>query len=284
MKTETKRVLSILGAAVLIAAAVFCVMFFMKQNKGSRQDQTSFRELAEQKDGILIDCLGDSITWGLFSSPQLEKRIAAGEIETGTSDGGQENLGFYVSGVFQSKPSYPEVLERELNAGLRAKGLDTKVRTVNDGLGGDWITERTYLRMTCDPDLVILLMGGNNYYFGYPVSGMFEANIKALRRREIPVCLVNYPLYPGQLHEKDFRRANEHIEKIAKKMNVPLFDVSSGFESLVFEGTGDKPEGMFLRSELFSPDRIHLSEKGYELLGTLVAEALLEEASGTGEN
>lgn len=255
-------------------------MIFLENRKTpSLQDVPSFRELLEEKDEVLIDCLGDSITWGLYSSPELYRQIENGEIETGPDDGGQSNLGYYVSGAFQSKPTYPKAMEAELNRLLLEKGSGTTVTTVNDGIGGDWIAKRTYRRMTCDPDMVILLMGGNNFYFDYPIDGMFEENINALRRRGIPVYLANYPLYPGESHEEDFRKANEHIRKIADRMQVPLLDLSSRMEALVYEGKGEIPEGKYRRSELFSPDRIHLSQKGYELLGTFAAEELWNEIS-----
>ena len=253
-------------------------MFLLpKQKTEPHADETALQELFAGKKEVLIDCLGDSITWGMFSSPELEQKIASGEIQTGYGDGGQENLGIYVSGAFQSKPSYPEVLEQQLNQRLKGQGEETTVQTVNDGLSGDWITETTYERMTCDPDLVILLMGGNNYYFGYPIEGMFEANLRHFQEKKIPVFLVNYALYPGEYHESAFRNANEWMAKIAKEWNLPLFDFYSYIESLVYEGEGKAPEGKCRREELFSPDHIHLSEKGYELLGNFVADSFLKE-------
>ena len=253
-------------------------MFLLpKQKTEPHADETALQELFAGKKEVLIDCLGDSITWGMFSSPELEQKIASGEIVTGRGDGGQENLGIYVSGAFQSKPTYPEAMEAELNRRLEERGTETAVKTVNDGLSGDWITETTYTRMTCDPDLVILLMGGNNYYFGYPIEGMFEANLRHFQKAEIPVFLVNYPLYPGEFSEIAFHNANEWNAKISKEWNLPLIAAYSYFESLVFEGEGEAPEGKYRREELFSPDHIHLSEKGYELLGNFVADSFLKE-------
>lgn len=278
MKRETRTILIInLCLAVLIAGVIVSMILLPKQKKEAEPNPTSLQTLFEGKEKVLIDCLGDSITWGMFSSPELEQKIASGEIQTGYGDGGQENLGIYVSGAFQSKPSYPEVLEQQLNQRLSRQGEETTVQTVNDGLSGDWITETTYERMTCDPDLVILLMGGNNYYFGYPIEGMFEANLRHFQEKKIPVFLVNYALYPGEYHEAAFRNANEWMAKIAEEWNLPLFDFYSYIESLVYEGEGEAPEGMYRRDDLFSPDRIHLSEKGYELLGCFVAESLMNE-------
>ena len=280
MGKGTKKVLiSCVCVAILIAGVILCIFYLPKAKEEQlvHQKQSDFEELIEGKEKVLIDCLGDSITWGMFSSPELEQKIASGEIQTGYGDGGQENLGIYVSGAFQSKPSYPEVLEQKLNQHLSEQGKKTTVRTVNDGLSGDWITETTYERMTCDPDLVILLMGGNNYYFNYPIEGMVEANLRHFKEKKIPVFLVNYALYPGEYHEAAFRNANEWMAKIAEEWNLPLFDFYSYIESLVYEGEGEVPEGKYRRNDLFSPDRIHLSEKGYELLGSFVADSLMKE-------
>lgn len=278
MSKKKKRIILIVLAALLVTAGVLCMIFLPNNRKQMQQKPSVFQEMLKTKEEVVIDCLGDSITWGMYSSPQLHERIEDGEIETGLDDGGQlfEDAGIYISAAFQSDPSYPEVLEQELNRMLKQQGGSTTVKTVNDGICGDWITPDTYQRISCEPDLVLLLMGGNNYYFGYPIEGMLEANIKAFAEKEIPVILVNYPLFPGETHEADFRRANEQMEKVSEELSIPLIDVSSRMDSLVFTGTGEVPEGMYLRDELFSPDRIHLSEKGYELLGRFVAEALFE--------
>lgn len=222
-----------------------------------------------KKDEIHIDCLGDSITWGMFSSRELEEAIENGDIYVGLDDGGQlfEDVNIYISSARQSDPSYPEVLESDLNRKLSADGSKLTVVTYNDGICGDWITKESYLRMSCDnPDIVVLLMGGNNYYFDLPIDGMFEANIKALKARGATIYLANYPLFPGEKHVGEFASANEHIAQMAEKFDLPLIDLYAEFEELVEEGTD--------RKDLFSLDRIHLSEKAYELVGHYVADAI----------
>ena len=230
------------------------------------------QELLKNREHIVIDCLGDSITWGMFNSATLETAIESGEVETGLDDGGQlfEDLGIYISGAFQSDPSYPEVLQEELNRKLKESGRQTRVETVNDGICGDWLTKDTCRRMSCDPDIVIVLMGGNNYYFNYPADGMLEYNIRQLKKEGKIVYLANYPIFPGEAHNEAFQSANEDLQKAAKKEKVKLIDLYSAVEEKVKKGEYSRPE-------LFSKDHIHLSEKGYELIGNLAAEAVFED-------
>lgn len=249
------------------------MMIFMsgcKQNRSS--DPSSLKKVFETKDTVVIDCLGDSITWGMYSTPALSEAIESGEIETGLDDGGQlfEDYAIYISGSYQSDPSYPEVLETELNRKLSEEGSASRVTTVNDGICGDWVTMDSYKRMTCDPDVVILFLGGNNYYFDYPIDGCLEKNIRALREQGKVVYLANYPLFPGETHEDAFYRANEKILSVAESEHVPLIDFWSSAEAEIKNGT-------YKREDLFSPDRIHLSEEGYRLIGEFAAERIFKD-------
>ena len=229
----------------------------------------SLQKLFQDKQNITIDCLGDSITWGMYSTPELEEAIDNGEVYTGYDDGGQmfEDFDIYVSGAYQSEPSYPEVLERELNQRLEAAEKNNSVTTVNDGICGDWIMPRTHERMSCDPDVVVFLMSGNNFYLNVPLNGAFETNIEALKAQGKIVYLANYPLYPDGPLMRYFQSANEVISEMAQKYQLPLIDLHTMVNGKVEDGT-------YTWNELYSPDRTHLSVKGYELIGTMVADAL----------
>ncbi len=266
---KNKPVIITLIICILIAAAGLAYRFAVSAQQGPSGNREAMKELFEKKQKIVIDCLGDSITWGMYSSPRLIESIENGEVQPGLDDGGQlfEDYDIYISSAYQSAPSYPEMLERELNRRLEEDGLSNKVQTVNDGICGDWITETTYRRMSCDPDIVILLMGGNNFYFHYPIAGMFETNVEALKAQGKILYLANYPLFPGEKHVTAFRDANEHIEKIAKQYDLPVIDLYSFYQKIQTE------ENIAWR-DLFSPDHIHLSETGYERIGSYIAESL----------
>ncbi len=190
------------------------------------------------------------------------------EIEVSLDDGGQfsEKHGSYVSGVNQSDPTYPEALEEKLNEDLEDAGFSKRVEVYNDGICGDWITPDSYTRISCSPDIVIMLYCGNNYYYGVEADGVMEENIEALREKGCIVYLADYVIYDGSGFSAVFEKANEHIKKVAKSTKTPLIDL----DKLV------KKSGRDMK-ELFSPDHTHLSPEGYRLSGRLIAETILED-------
>ena len=240
---------------------------------GKKGNVEQIKELFETKTEIVIDCFGDSITWGQFVSDELEAAIANGEIKPSLDDGGQlfEDYGIYISSVYQSDPTYPEKLEMTLNEDLSDAGLTSHVRCVNDGISGDWLTKDSYKRITCDPDIVVILYCGNNFYFKEDYEGTLEANVDALRDKGCILYFATYPLYPDRVHTEDFGNANKYLRKVAKKKNVPLIDTYELFEEAV--------SGQYERDDLFSTDMIHLSELGYELLGQYIAEGIFADLS-----
>ena len=278
VRNEKKRIL-LCRAAALAALLVMtgllcgCGQGALSPVPGTPQkSENTMKKLFETKEEILIDCLGDSITWGMYSTPQLLESIENGEIETGFDDGGQmfDDYGIYISGAFQSDPSYPEVLQDDLNQKLNDAEISAQVKTVNDGICGDWITKETYKRMSCDPDLVVLLMGGNNFNFDISIDGMLEYNIEALEKQGKIVVHANYLLWPGGRLADVFHSANEELARVAEKEDVLLIDLNSQVEEMI--GNGE-----FKRAELFSDDHVHLSEKGYALIGQLISDAIFKE-------
>lgn len=233
------------------------------------RNREQMQDLFQKKQSIVIDCLGDSITWGMYSTPELESAIDSGEVYTGYDDGGQmfEDFDIYVSSAYQSEPSYPEVLESELNQCLAEDGKRNSVTTVNDGICGDWIMPWTYQRMTCDPDVVVFLMSGNNFYMNVPLDRNFEGNIEAIQKQGKIIYLANYPLYPGGPLMRYFESANKVISRMAEQYKLPLIDLYTMVDAKVADNS-------YTWNELYSPDKTHLSVKGYELIGMMITEAL----------
>ena len=250
----------ILAGIILITTAC--------SNQSSVKQKATLNDLFRNNKEIVIDCFGDSITWGQFVSVDLQKKIANGEVIPSLDDGGQlfEEYGIYISSVYQSDPTYPEKLEMTLNESLLRSGYESRVICVNDGISGDWLTKDSYRRITCDPDIVVILYCGNNFYFDQEYKGTLEANVDALRDAGCLLYFATYPLYPDKAHTEDFANANKYLRKVAKKKNIPLIDTYELFEEAVGE--------QYDRDDLFSTDLIHLSELGYELLGQYIAQGI----------
>ena len=255
------------------ALGILLLILLMMAACGKKGNVEPIKELFATKSEIVIDCFGDSITWGQFSSKELEKKIADGEIVPSLDDGGQlfEDYGIYISSVYQSDPTYPEKLEEELNTSLSASGFSSRVRCVNDGISGDWLTKESYRRITCDPDIVVILYCGNNFYFDQQYKGTLEANVDALREEGCIIYFATYPLYPDRIHTEDFGNANAYLRKVAEKKKVPLIDTYELFE--------EAASGQYDRDDLFSTDKIHLSELGYALLGQYIAQGIFADLS-----
>lgn len=259
--------------AVFLLGLILCMAVCAcgKGKNVSSEYKTALQDLFRDKQEIVIDCFGDSITWGQFNSEELDQKIQSGEVTPSLDDGGQlfEDYGIYISSVYQSDPTYPEKLESMLNQKLSETGRASCVRTVNDGISGDWLTKKSYQRITCDPDIVLILYTGNNFYFEQPYKGTLEANVKALRKKGCIVYFLTYPLYPERPYTEDFANANAYLRSVAEKEGVRLIDTYELFEDAVRD--------QYDRDELFSTDKIHLSELGYELLGLYAAEAIFSD-------
>lgn len=262
-KGMIKKYLFILTALTLALFVSSCA-----GSTSERSNITDIKTVFEEKDDIVIDCLGDSITWGLYDSPLRQSMIAEGKLVPSTDDGGQysEEFDAYVSSTSQSDPTYPKALETKLNEYLEGCGLSDTVKVYNDGICGDWVTKDSYKRISCSPDVVIMLYCGNNYLYDMPLEGVMEENIDALRKNDCVVYLANYLIAKKSGLPGIFEKANKHIKEVSEKTDTPLIDINA----LVKNGGYDM-------AELFSPDDIHLSRKGYELIGTLIAEAIFND-------
>ncbi len=231
-------------SAVVLLAVVIIILFIFIPNPKTGSNKEAISQLFQEKEEVVIDCLGDSITFGLYKD--------------------------VITPDFQSKPTYPESLEQNLNKKLQEIGIPTTVRTVNDGISGDVITKETYQRIVCSPDIVVILYSGNNFNFHYPYKGTLEANITTLREDGKILYLVNYPLHPDSKFYEPFHDANAYIEKTAHKLSVPWMDMNQYFNELVSSGT-------YTREEIFSQDKVHLSPLGYRLLGEKVSEIIFDD-------
>lgn len=248
----------VITAVMVLSVSIMCAC----------DNEAKKKNLRDNKE-ITIYCFGDSITWGMYDTKELEEKIENGETVASLDDGGQgfEDFNVYISSIYQCHPNYPEIMENSLNKLLSEKYKNLKINVVADGICGDYLTNESYKRIIGNPDIVIMLYSGNNFHFNVPYEGTLENNIKALQEKGCYVYLANYGLYPGAKITEDFAKANEYIDKVSKKMNVTLIDTDKYFDDEVKKGN-------YMREDLFSLDCIHLSPKGYELLGNLAAEQI----------
>lgn len=168
-------------------------------------------------------------------------------------------------GTTDGKATYPDVLQRELSKFVSA---DIAVNNYGDekGLAGN----TTYKQMNEECDIAILLYTFENYSKGDDPEGVLEANVDGLIRQGTLVYLVSYP-YLEDAKEKDAAAAaNQYIAKAAKDKNIMLLDANAYFKGEINSGQA--------KEDLFAEDGIHLTEKGYELLGTFIAQGLLSDA------
>ena len=92
-------------------------------------------------------------------------------------------------------------------------------------------------------------------------GGLIEENYETIRQMGSKVFILNYPYAQGTAAQDKLEQANNHIAAVAKDLSASLIDVHAYFESLEDYST----------DELFCSDMLHLTQKGYELMGDYVA-------------
>lgn len=150
-----------------------------------------------------------------------------------------------------SEKNYPSLLQAELDkAGY-------KYRVVNAGISGN--TSRDGLGridnvMRHKPEVVILVLGGNDGLRGLPVAQMSEnlaALIERFQKENVKVVLGGMEAPPnwGPDYTREFR---DTFVDLAKKHNL-------AFVPFFLEGVATKPE-------LNQPDGIHPTTEGYKIV------------------
>jgi LysM repeat protein/lysophospholipase L1-like esterase len=125
------------------------------------------------------------------------------------------------------------------------------------------------------PDLVIIDLGGNDYYPNHTLPQSFESNLRTLvekirnatPRTSILLVTNQSVLYRHQ-EVKAVQEAREVIRKVAMEYDCAFYDwyAVSG---------GEKSMWHWYRNQLAKKDHVHLTFKGYQLKGELFTNALL---------
>ena len=170
---------------------------------------------------------------------------------------------------------------------LKQKGLDNNYELIGAGIGGNKVYD-LYLRMdedilTKNPDMVIIWVGVNDVWhkrsYGTGTDAdkfekFYTAVIKKLQQKNIKVALCT----PAAIGEKtdfsneldgDLNKYSSIIRSLAQKNNCGLIDLRQTFLQYNLAHNKENKESGILTS-----DRVHLNEKGNQLVAEEMMKAL----------
>lgn len=264
---------AVLGVLVIGCAAVLLVSEIFYPGRGSEavrpggekgQDDPA---KGKEEDGRYFSVLGDSVSAyrGCVS---------------------RELTPYYSSGDFSVESMWWSVLGEEtgmepcvINAG---SGTGVTELFPDEGFPTAGNSERCEQLHTEEhtPDVIFVLLGGNDAIQQVPGSELEDAYVEMLERMrqaypdaEIYAC--TYYLMPGFLTEP-IRDLNERIRRAASEADVPCIDVEGCAVS-----TGD-PEEYLLDYDAASDFGVHVNEKGQRVLGEAVADGMKESGKAPG--
>ena len=244
---ETKRKLDrqrTTGMIVVVAFVVILVAILAITGIGIDKSKSASGNVFLDKEQVLIECFGDSVTEGYTIITDEQGEHAA-----------------------VSEVTYPSRLQQTLMKLLQAddhtyrcQSLDVK----NYGISGSVLQKDSYTRLSGTADIVLIMYTANNFLYNEEYVGTLESNIDAVLKSGAQIFLVNYPTMAGSEYEMTHTQANNYIANTAKDYGLPLIDVSA-----YIAGITD-----YSQEELYCPDGVHLTALGYELMGDFAADVL----------
>ncbi|PRY69657.1 lysophospholipase L1-like esterase [Glaciihabitans tibetensis] len=121
----------------------------------------------------------------------------------------------------------------------------------------DQLVERLPAIIELQPDIVVLLMGSNDFGANRSVEYVVRSieYFLAMLRRDVPGArtLVQSIMPRGREYGADIKNANRHVRQFATTLHAQYLDL---WPSLGMDDGELSPE--------FTNDRLHLSEAGYE--------------------
>jgi len=176
-------------------------------------------------------------------------------------------------GIGASSPaaSYPSRLQADLSAALSA---GVKVVVSNRGIGGEDVDDmlrRLPTVLAEHPDLVIWQTGTNDPLRGVPLArfiALTRAGIAEIRAAGADVMLMepqDCPVFAGKPGALAFRDA---VRSIGAEFGVPVvrrYELMQGWLL----------KDRLTAAQLQAPDGLHMSDTGYALLATAVAQTIL---------
>ena len=236
-----------IGMVCVVMFVFILIVILAVTGIGINKDKSASGNLFGDKEHVLIECFGDSLTEGY---------LAEGD------------------GLKTAETTYPMELEKKLPELLNADDNSYKFKTLevkNYGQAGSILQETSCSRLSGTADIVIILYTANNFAYDAEYVNTLEANIDTIRKQGSKVFLMNYPIAEGSPAADKVSQANNYISSVAESMDVTLIDLRSYFASLTDYQTED----------LFGSDLQHLTSLGYTLMGDYAAECIYNYYSAT---
>ena len=231
------------GMLITIVFVFLLVVILAVTGIGIDKTKSVSGNIFADKENVLIECFGDSLTEGF----------------TVQEAGG--------SAIVEN--TYPEELKEKLpqlfsqdDKTWKFKNLEVK----NYGQSGSILAKNSSSRLSGNADIVVMQYIANNFINGEDYAGIIEENAEAIRKAGAALFILNYPYAKGTAYEEKLEQANNCIAAAARDLSIPLIDIHEYFDTL----EGYSPD------QLFSPDNLHLTPKGYELMGDYVSQEIHE--------
>ena len=243
---ETKKKLDRqrqIGMICVVAFVFILIVVLALTGIGVDKSRSQAGSIFADKDSVLIECFGDSITEGYSI------------FEDGSS------------GIVDN--TYPIELQKKLLSLISEDDHEDAVKELtvkNYGQSGSILRNDTYGRLSGEADIVLILYTVNNFITRNEYEGTLESNIDAIKDHGSQIFLLNYPFKKGAAAREVMEQCNNYISNVAKNKNITLIDVCSYFSGIT----------EYTQDELFSSDEDHLTELGYTLMGDYVAEQLYQ--------
>jgi acyl-CoA thioesterase-1 len=178
-------------------------------------------------------------------------------------------------GASSKQAAYPAILQRELT-----RQLKSKVTVINRGVGGETI-ERTASRIGSDvlrfhPELVIWQTGTNDLLSWEPADSfgkVLAAGIQRLRRRGIDVLLMDMQYFPKGEWQPAMTAYLRIIDRVGDRQDVPVIHRHRIMSYWL-------ASGKLSMHQMLSHDLFHMSDEGYQCLGEIVADFILNRTIG----
>ena len=221
-----------IGMIVIVVFVFLFVAILAITGIGVDKSKSMSGNVFYDKESVLLECFGDSVTKG----------------DT-----------FNDTGV-----TYPSALGDKLEELFNADGNSYKCKQINVrnyGINGSILEDDTYMRLSGEADIVVILYTVNNFIYEEDYVGTLEANISTITQQGSKIFMANYPVEDSSEYADAAAQANNYISKAAESTGVTLVDLNSYFKENQEDG-------------LFAEDGLHLTDKGYTLMGEYIAEAI----------